>query len=70
MYVFFAENKEWIFSGIGVFFLSLLIAFLKWQKKDGLSQLQKTGRNSINLQSKGSITINGEIHNESNSEDR
>lgn len=71
---FVAENREWIFSGIGVFFISLLITFVvylvKKPKKDGSSQFQKSGRNSVNIQSKGSISINGGIHNGPDSKDR
>ncbi|SHM37269.1 hypothetical protein [Fibrobacter sp. UWB7] len=71
---FIAKNKEWIFSGIGVFFLSLLITFaiyfIKGHKKGGSSQSQKSGKNSVNLQSKGSITIHGGVRNGPNSKDR
>ena len=71
---FVAENREWIFSGIGVLFLSSIIAFVvylvKGRKKDGFSQFQKSGRNSVNIQSKGSISINGGVHNGPNSKDR
>lgn len=71
---YIAENKEWVFSGIGVFALSLLITIVvylvKRPKKDGSSQFQKSGRNSVNIQSKGSISINGGIHNGPDSKDR
>lgn len=62
------------FSGIGVFFLSLLVTFVvflvKRHKKGDFIQFQKSGKNSVNIQSKGSITINGGIHNGSDSKDR
>lgn len=69
-----AESKEWAFSGIGVFLLSMLVTFIvylvKRRKKGGSSQFQKSGRNSVNLQSKGSISVNGGIHNGPDSKDR
>ena len=69
-----AEHKEWLFSGIGVFFLSLLVTFfiflLKGRKKSEFIQFQKSGKNSVNMQSRESITINGGIHNGSDSKDR
>ena len=46
------DNKNWIFSGIGVFVISFF--FLK---KSGRSQKQKSGSGSINLQSHGDINI-------------
>lgn len=68
------KHKEWLFSGIGVFFLSLLVTFvvflIKGRKKGDFTQFQKSGKNSINMQSKGSITINGGVHNGSDSKDR
>ena len=74
MYNFIADNKEWIFDGIGVLaissLISLVVYFVKKRKKDNQSQHQKSGKNSINLQSKGSISINGGIQNGTNSKDR
>jgi len=71
---FIAKNKEWFFSGIGVLPLSLLITFvvylIKRRKKGDSSQSQKSGKNSVNLQSKGSITIHGGVRNGPNSKDR
>ncbi len=52
----FSNNYTWIFSGIGVLILTLVIRiFLK--KKKRFSQYQKSGKNSINLQAKGDITF-------------
>lgn len=60
------DNKEWFFSGVGVFILGLIITFFSWlfrkkQKSDdniSVSMKQKGGKNSKNYQSNGDITIN------------
>jgi len=45
------HNKEWIFSGIGVFCISLIIAFFQRNKKTkSIKQKQKSGANSTNIQ--------------------
>lgn len=58
------SNKEWVFSGIGVFVLSLIMAFITWlysrnkqQNKNHITMKQKGGKNSENYQSKGDINI-------------
>lgn len=43
------ENKNWIFSGIGVFVIGLIINSIR--KQNTKSQIQKSGDNSINIQS-------------------
>lgn len=44
-------NKEWIFSGIGVFIIGLVISLLrKNQKKKTVKMNQKSGSNSNNIQ--------------------
>ena len=50
------ENKEWLFSGAGIFILSLVVGFLI---KNGQSkkQIQKSGSNSTNYQAGGDINI-------------
>lgn len=60
------DNKEWFFSGVGVFILGLIITFFSWlfrkkQKSDdniSVSMKQKGGKNSKNYQSNGDMTIN------------
>lgn len=49
-------NKEWVFSGIGVLALSLLIGFFQ-HKKNGKSikQRQRSGANSTNIQVGGDL---------------
>ena len=50
------DNKEWVFSGAGVFLLSLVITlFIK--KGKSTNQTQKSGKNSNNYQSAGDINI-------------
>jgi len=45
------ENKEWIFSGIGVFVLGIVYAlFKKKRKSKSLKMKQKSGDNSTNIQ--------------------
>lgn len=50
------ENKEWIFSGIGVLVISLILNFLF--RRGNAKQIQKGGENSKNYQSSGNMTIN------------
>ncbi|SEO63201.1 hypothetical protein SAMN05192574_11051 [Mucilaginibacter gossypiicola] len=50
------NNKEWIFSGIGVFTLGLLITiFQKSTKSKSIKQSQKSGSNSTNIQIGGDL---------------
>lgn len=55
-----SDNKEWIFSGAGLFVLTALVAIFK---KSGhtTSQTQKSGKNSTNYQSAGGMQI-GDIN--------
>lgn len=50
-------NKEWLFSGVGVFVLGLFLY------KKGTSQKQSSGPNSINIQSGGDTTV-GDVKND------
>ena len=50
------ENKEWLFSGAGIFVFSLLVG-LVLKKKMGFKQYQKSGKNSTNYQAGGDINI-------------
>ena len=52
------ENKEWIFSGVGVFVLGLVVTYLVSRPKTGSqTQKQKSGSNSKNYQAGGDINI-------------
>jgi len=45
------DNKEWIFSGIGVFIIAFFINFLLIKKKVKRNIMnQKSGSNSTNIQ--------------------
>ena len=50
----FIENKEWVFSGIGVAIISWF--FIK--KHMNQKQVQKSGNNSINIQAGNNLNIN------------
>ncbi|MBN1545519.1 MAG: hypothetical protein JW902_02550 [Syntrophaceae bacterium] len=50
------DNKEWIFSGVGIFLISTTIVFL-FKKRSSVNQFQKSGKNSTNYQSAGDIKI-------------
>lgn len=54
------ENKEWIFSGVGVFALSGIIALFVRLSKRRPTQVQKSGHFSNNLQSGRDISIKNE----------
>lgn len=47
----FLDNVEWVFSGIGVFLLTLLFV------KNGVSKKQSAGKNSNNYMADGDIKI-------------
>lgn len=51
----FIDNKEWVFSGIGVFIIGLFITWLsnKNMTKRHNKMKQKSGDNSINIQIDG-----------------
>jgi hypothetical protein len=50
------DNKEWLFSGVGIFVITLLISIFT-RKKSDIKQSQKSGSNSKNYQSAGDINI-------------
>lgn len=50
------DNMEWIFSGIGVFALSLIAGFFI-KNRGTTKQSQKAGDRSTNYQSAGDINI-------------
>lgn len=49
-------NKDWIFSGAGVFIISLIIGLFS-KKAISRKQIQKSGKNSTNYQAGENITI-------------
>lgn len=45
------DNAEWVFSGIGVFVLSGIVALISKNKKAKVIKMkQKSGNNSTNIQ--------------------
>lgn len=53
---FLVEEKEWIFSGIGVFVLGLFI--YRKTTNSSVKQKQKIGNNSTGIQANGNVNIN------------
>jgi len=47
----FSDNVEWVFSGIGVFVLTLFFV------RNGVTKKQRAGNNSINYMADGDINI-------------
>lgn len=47
----FSDNIEWVFSGVGVFVLSLFFV------KDGVSKKQSAGKNSNNYMADRDINV-------------
>ncbi len=56
MLQWFAENKTWVFSGIGVLAISIFISLYKHQLPR-LIQIQRSGKNSNNYQSGRDIIV-------------
>ncbi len=53
------SNKEWIFSGIGVFILAAAGRwFVKRRRATKINQTQSSGTNSNNYQSAGDLNVN------------
>lgn len=50
------ENKEWIFSGVGVVIITFILNY--FFKEKIFSQKQKSGKKSNNYQAGKDITIN------------
>lgn len=60
MFEYIIENKEWIFSGIGV----AVISWFLLRKSKGLTMSQKGGKGSTNIQVGGDFSVSpkGEDH--------
>jgi hypothetical protein len=50
------KNKEWVFSGIGV---AAVVAVVGWIRSRQSGQVQRSSRNSTNLQAGRDIKIGG-----------
>jgi len=62
MLTYIVDNKEWLFSGVGVAFVVAIGTWLvRRGSRDRPVQTQLSGSRSVNLQSRGDITINGSL---------
>lgn len=53
------NNKEWIFSGVGVFIVSVIGAFVfRRVRASTINQTQTSGTRSTNYQSAGDLNVN------------
>lgn len=50
-------NSNWIFSGVGVLLLSWVGALVTKKRASGISQMQRSGSNSTNVQVAGDVRI-------------
>jgi hypothetical protein len=44
------ENKEWVFSGIGVFLVGIVWTLVQRKRSNSLRQDIKSGNNNVNIQ--------------------
>lgn len=54
------ENKKWVFSGIGIFILTIIMGLIKWffSKKKSDRAINMTGEKSVYVEkNKGKIDI-------------
>ncbi|EOV9528762.1 MULTISPECIES: hypothetical protein [Bacillus cereus group] len=67
MWQYIMDNKEWIFSGVGLPVIGIVIAIFKGNKKDRQESTytfkQKSGKNSTNYQGH-TLHINSDNKNE------
>ncbi len=52
---YIAENKQWLFSGLGIVLLGWIIKFIFFRNKP--TQVQKSGKDSISIQAGGDVNI-------------
>ncbi|SMG34604.1 hypothetical protein [Fibrobacter sp. UWB13] len=50
-----SENKEWLFSGLGIVLLGWIVKIIFFRNKP--TQVQKSGKDSINIQAGGDVHI-------------
>lgn len=60
------DNKDWVFSGIGVVVISGIISLIRRKNSSDKSAkfIQISGNNCVNNQTEGNIKINGGIKSE------
>ncbi|UTW03916.1 hypothetical protein KDX31_02465 [Amphritea atlantica] len=49
------NNYTWVFSGAGIFVLGGIIALFKRKVSSGITQKQRSGNNSTNIQAGGNV---------------
>ena len=64
------ENKEWLFSGFGLFVVSLIGHVIYKSRQPKLTQNIRTGHNSTNVQSGRDININKPPHRDNAEEEK
>lgn len=50
-----SNNYPWVFSGAGIFVLGGIIAFFKRKRSGEITQKQRSGNNSTNIQAGGNV---------------
>ena len=55
-------NKEWLFSGVGVLVISLIVHIIYKYRQPEITQNIQSGDSSINIQSGRDININKPPH--------
>ncbi|MGR5503782.1 hypothetical protein ACQKP3_23910 [Vibrio sp. DNB22_10_4] len=49
------EHYQWVFSGVGIAIFGGVFALFKRSKASGITQTQKSGNNSTNIQAGGNV---------------
>ncbi|MFS1429851.1 hypothetical protein LMH73_022720 [Vibrio splendidus] len=49
------EHYQWVFSGAGIALLGGVVAIFKKKNSSGITQKQKSGNNSTNIQAGGNV---------------
>ena len=60
------NNGTWLFSGIGVGLIGFIWKFIFNKKNASIKQIQKSGKNSMNIQSGGDVNFNSYRNNDDN----
>lgn len=57
------ENKEWLFSGVGIFIIAWIVKFFFRRRQTTLSQTARSGSKSINIQAGRDISLQSNVKN-------
>lgn len=55
---FIIDNKEWLFSGVGIVVITLICRFFFKKRQAAPAQSIQSGDGSTNIQSGGDVSIN------------